>query len=135
VQAAGGNPQYPVEVEFWEDLIHAYVAAHVDSKMVREGYASDATQAIADLFPLAELTTKPLLRPANLDEVRRRAEADVYSLDASFMVHLRRAVRLTGRAEEEIIDVLNAYGAQFDILWRRWYNALIPTLYGTGVVI
>ena len=117
------------------DLIYNYVAANVDSKMVREGYAGSTDQAIADLFPLAELTTKPLLRLIDLTETRRFAQTDRFGMYANFLSSLQRAEARTGRSEAEIIDALNAYGVQFNVLWRRFYNALIPALYGTGVLI
>jgi hypothetical protein len=136
VLAVGGDLDSPGKVLFWKfEVLYLYVATHADSKMVREGYAGSSEQSIADLFALAELTTKPLVRPVDLAATQRLAERDRLGMYASFLTSLRYARETTGRSQEEIIDALNTYGVQFNILWRRWYNALIPALYGTGVLI
>ena len=136
VLAVGGNLDSPDQVLFWKlDVLYLYVATHADSKMVREGYGGSSEQSIADLFALAELTTKPLVRPVDLAETQRLAKSDRMGMYENFLRGLQQAAQRTGRSQAEIIDALNTYGVQFNILWRRWYNALIPALYGTGVLI
>jgi hypothetical protein len=136
VLAVGGNLDNPDDVDLLGvDLIYAYVTTHVDSKMVREGYGGSSEQSIADLYPLAELTTKPLLRPVDLANTQRLAGLNTRNIYYNFLKCLNAAERRTGRSQAEIIDALNTYGVQFNVLWRRFYNTLIPALYGTGVLI
>ena len=136
LSAMGVAPDDLEDTYFWKaEVLFFYIVTHVDSKMVREGYTGSSTQAVADLFALAELTTKPLLRPIDPVEMQRFREMPQRHYGRLFVTKLEQAVAKYPFAEAEIIDALNAYGVQFNILWRRWYNALIPALYGTGVLI
>jgi len=93
-----------------EKMLLAYVASHVNSKMVREGYSASVGQSMADLFPLCELTpaSRPLFLP--FDAARM-------GIDRPF-------------AASEVA-ACNAYGKQMNVLFREFYNALIPALYGS----
>jgi hypothetical protein len=82
----------------------------VNSKMVREGYSSDWSQAFADLFPLCELTpaSRPLLLP-------------VANVPGMF---------------DEILAAFNEQVVpDFNVRFRAFYNRLIPSLYGKAEVI
>jgi hypothetical protein len=91
-----------------------YINTHVNSKMVREGYSSDSTQALADLFPLCELA--PPSRPLFLPFDERRMERE--TLDP---------------VPAKQPEILTKYGEQMNVRFRAFYNALVPALYG-GVV-
>jgi hypothetical protein len=79
--------------------------------MVREGYSSDYSQALADLFPLCELT--PPNRPLFLPFDERRMERE--TLDP---------------VPAKQPEILTAYGEQMNVRFRAFYNALVPALYG-----
>jgi hypothetical protein len=96
------------------ELVDCYVNTHVNSKMVREGYSSNSTQALADLFPLCELT--PPSRPLFLPFDERRMERET-----------------PHRLSAQQAEILTTYGEQMNVRFRAFYNALVPALYG-GVV-
>jgi len=81
------------------------IHACVNSRMVREGYASDWRQAFSDLFPLCELTppSRPLLLPdLFVDSPKDKIFNDVIVPD-------------------------------FNKRFREFYAAYIPTLYGKRI--
>ena len=82
-----------------------FIATQVNSKMVREGYSMDWTQAFADIFALCELTpaSRPLLLP--VAGPSSHSEQDVFVFN-QFIV------------------------ADFNKRFRAFYNTLIPSLYG-----
>jgi hypothetical protein len=86
------------------------IATSVNSQMVREGYSLDASQAFADLFPLAELT--PPSRPLLLSTPQRP-------------VNDRK--RLPQAAYDVFNDVL---APDFNVRFRAFYADLIRSLYG-----
>jgi hypothetical protein len=91
-------------------MIMYYVETHINSKMVREGYSRDVSQGMADLFPLCEFTpaSRPLFLPVDTARMPRVKEFT-----------------------PEKIAVCNAYGKQMNVLFREFYNTLIPALYGS----
>lgn len=108
--------------------VKSILADRVNSKMVREGYASDMTQAASDLLPLAELTpaTRPLLRPYTTpEEIRRWSPAGTVTVSTAS----------DGLMNEAAMAAFNAYIAQHNILWRRWYDLFIRASYGAVVEI
>ena len=84
-----------------------YVVTHINSKMVREGYASDELQSLADLIPLCEFTpaSRPLFLPLDPSRMKSR----------------------TSSADAAMCD---AYGEEMNVLFRAFYNAFVPALYG-----
>lgn len=87
------------------------IGACVNSKMVREGYSADWTQAFADLFPLCEMTSpsRPLMLP-------------IFRRDDGF--------------PQKAYDVFNEIIVpDFNVKFRAFYNNYVPTLYGKVVSI
>jgi hypothetical protein len=95
-------------------LVQRYINTHVNSKMVREGYSSSYSQALADVFPLCELTppNRPLFLPFDAQRMGRETFWKVSAQQA---------------------ETLTKYGEQMNVRFRAFYNALVPALYG-GVV-
>lgn len=91
-------------------FVQRYINTHVNSKMVREGYSSSYSQALADLFPLCELTppSRPLFLPFD-------------------------AQRMGWKVSAQQAETLTKYGEAMNVRFRVFYNALVPALYG-GVV-
>ena len=89
----------------------AFLQHAVNSKMVREGYSVNWTQALADLFPLCELTppSRPLLLPV---------EAEKAGLPP----------RAATVFNESILP-------DFNVRFRAFYNDLVPRLYGEVVEV
>ena len=89
-------------------VLDEYIGTHVNSKMVREGYSFDETQAIADLIPLCEFTpaSRPLFLPFDPQRMKKRFSA----------------------ADAAMCD---AWAAEMNVLFRNFYNTLIPALYGS----
>jgi len=98
----------------YDVLVNRYIKTHVNSKMVREGYSSTYAQALADLFPLSELTppSRPLFLPCDAQRMGR---------DPFWKVSAQQA------------EILTEYGEKMNVRFRAFYNALVPALYG-GVV-
>lgn len=116
-------------------LVEKLLTSRVNSQAVREGYASDEEQAVSDLMALAELTPpeRPLLRPfKNFDEF----EAHIMSYRfGGYDNDLAWRARQDGYTTPEVVETLNAYMAQHNILWRAWHDRYIRSLYGEIVVI
>lgn len=95
-------------------LVNRYINSHVNSKMVREGYSSNHSQALADLFPLCELTppSRTLFLPFDAQRMGRETFWEVSAQQA---------------------ETLTEYGEKMNVRFRAFYNALVPALYG-GVV-
>ena len=102
---AGWSRSIKEAYEFYTRLI----GESVNSKMVREGYSGGWQQAFADLFPLCELTppSRPLLLPVHAQANRRSAR----------------------RMFNEVIV------PDFNVQFRAFYNNLVPSMYGTSVLI
>jgi hypothetical protein len=118
------------------EIFAQIIASRVNSKMVREGYAASRTQADADLFALAELTppSRPLLRPyTSVAEMAAKSSSPRFSYHSSDEAAFNIAEY--GLATPRGMEILNAYMAQFDILWRKWHDLFIRANYGTAAVI
>lgn len=118
------------------EIFARIIASRVNSKMVREGYAASRTQADADLFALAELTppSRPLLLPyTSVAEMAAKSSSPRFSYHSSD----EAAFNITeyGLATPRGMEILNAYMAQFNILWRKWHDLFIRANYGTAAVI
>jgi hypothetical protein len=113
-------------------FVEGVAVTRVNSKMVREGYASDGRQATSDLFPLCELTpaSRPLLRPfTSPEEMDEERPGYVYDFMPETMM------RFYDFVTPEVMEIFNAYFAQHNILWRAWYDAYIRNNYGAVVQI
>ena len=111
-----------------QNRLESVAASRVNSKMVREDYALHARQAISDMVALAELAppTRPLLRPYETpDEISKFTQ----SMEGG------RDMGRYGLVNERAMAVLNAYFAQHNILWRKWYDFYIRANYGAVVRI
>jgi hypothetical protein len=93
-----------------EYFLSTYIKTHINSKMVRENYSASIDQSLADLFPLCELT--PASRPLFLPFDAARMGIDRHFVPSE-------------------VKACNAYGEQMNVLFREFYNALIPALYGS----
>jgi hypothetical protein len=96
-----------------EEMYLDGIEACVNSRMVREGYSSDWSQAFADLVPLCELTppSRPILLPT-----------------------FQRPPKDTKRLPQKAYDVFNAVVApDFNVRFRVFYQDHIQSLYGKAV--
>lgn len=98
------------------ELVNRYVNTHVNSKMVREGYSVNHSQALADLFPLCELTppSRPLFLPFDAQRMGRET---------------------FWKVSAQQTETLTEYGEAMNVRFRAFYNTLVPTLYGGVMVI
>ncbi len=115
-------------------LLESLLASRVNSKAVREGYANEEGQAIADMFALAELTPpeRPLLRPFEdfYDYVGHAATYNFGTYTTSLALRLGGGV---GLLIPEAVEILNAYMVRHNVLWRAWHDRVVRSLYGAEV--
>jgi hypothetical protein len=99
-----------------QEILHTYAMTHINSKMVREHFSGGDGQAVADLFPLCELTSpsRPLFLPFDAE---RMEWGEPEAFKKTYLP----------------LDVVtcNAYGKHMNVAFREFYDTLIPALYGS----